>query len=70
MARRTIIVCDDPTCGKEIKPGDRAVMRLNYDDGRMGSKQADLHVKCAAKLPGVVVPRRGRKPASRHLHAA
>ena len=37
-------------------------MRLTWSDARRGSKQADLCDDCGAKLPGIPVARRGRKP--------
>jgi ribosomal protein S26 len=60
MARKTILVCDK--CGAEVDESRGAVMRLNYQDARRGSKQADLCDNCAAGMPGHQVARRGRRP--------
>jgi ribosomal protein S26 len=60
MARKTILVCDK--CGAEVDESRGAVMRLNYQDARRGSKQADLCDNCAAGMPGQQVARRGRRP--------
>lgn len=62
MARKTVLVCD--ACGGEVEEGTGATLRLNWDDARKGSKQADLCTTCAAAIPGVAVARRGRKPKS------
>jgi len=60
MARKTVLVCD--ACAAEIDDGTGATLRLNWDDARKGSKQADLCVTCASAIPGNSVARRGRKP--------
>ena len=60
MARKTVLVCDN--CGAEIDESKGAVMRINFNDARRGSKQADLCDDCAGKLPGQSVARRGRRP--------
>ena len=60
MARKTVLVCDN--CGKEIGEGKGATMRLNFSDGRRGSKQADLCDDCAGGMPGRAAARRGRRP--------
>jgi hypothetical protein len=38
------------------------VMRINFNDARRGSKQADLCDTCAGKMPGQAAARRGRRP--------
>lgn len=60
--RKTVHVCDE--CGKDIEDGKGATLRVNFDDARKASKQADLCGDCAAKAPGETVARRGRKPAA------
>jgi hypothetical protein len=60
LARKTVLVCDQ--CGKEVEEGKGAVVRLTWSDARRGSKQADLCDDCGAKLPGIPVARRGRRP--------
>ena len=60
MARKTVLVCDN--CGKEIDETKGAVMRINFNDARRGSKQADLCDDCAGQMPGIGVARRGRRP--------
>jgi ribosomal protein S26 len=60
VARKTVLVCDN--CGKEIDEAKGAVMRINFNDARRGSKQADLCDDCAGKMPGQGVARRGRRP--------
>jgi hypothetical protein len=60
MARKTVTICD--ACELPIEDGTGATLRLNYDDARRGSKQADLCANCAAEIPGHSVARRGRKP--------
>jgi hypothetical protein len=60
VARKTVLVCDN--CGTEIDASKGAVMRINFNDARRGSKQADLCGDCAGKLPGQPAPRRGRRP--------
>ena len=40
MARKTVLVCDN--CSNEIDESKGAVMRINFNDARRGSKQADL----------------------------
>ena len=62
MARKTVLVCDN--CGKEVGEGKGAVMRLTFSDARRGAKQADLCDDCSAKMPGIGVARRGRRPKS------
>ena len=62
MARKTVLVCDN--CGTEIDESKGAVMRVNFNDARRGSKQADLCDECAGKLPGQPAARRGRRPKS------
>ena len=62
MARKTVLVCDN--CSTEIDESKGAVMRINFNDARRGSKQADLCDDCAGKLPGQPAPRRGRRPKS------
>ena len=62
MARKTVLVCDK--CGTEIDEGKGAVMRVNFNDARRGSKQADLCDNCAGGLPGQPAARRGRRPKS------
>lgn len=39
-------------------------MRINFNDARRGSKQADLCDSCAGDLPGQPAARRGRRPKS------
>jgi hypothetical protein len=60
MARKTILVCDN--CGKEVEEGKGAVVRVNFNDARRGSKQADFCDDCASKMAGKHVARRGRRP--------
>jgi ribosomal protein S26 len=60
LARKTVLVCDN--CGNEIDESKGAVMRINFNDARRGSKQADLCDACAAKMPGQAAARRGRRP--------
>jgi hypothetical protein len=60
VARKTVLVCDQ--CGREVEEGKGAVVRLTWTDARRGSKQADMCDDCGAKLPGIPVARRGRKP--------
>ena len=60
MARKTVLVCDN--CGNEIDESKGAVMRINFNDARRGSKQADLCDKCAGDMPGQPAARRGRRP--------
>jgi ribosomal protein S26 len=60
LARKTVLVCDN--CGNEIEESKGAVMRINFNDARRGSKQADLCDACAAKMPGQAAARRGRRP--------
>ena len=62
MARKTVLVCDN--CGAEIDESKGAVMRINFNDARRGSKQADLCENCAGKMPGQPAARRGRRPKS------
>jgi hypothetical protein len=62
VARKTVLVCDN--CGTEIDESKGAVMRINFNDARRGSKQADLCESCAGKLPGQPAARRGRRPKS------
>jgi hypothetical protein len=62
LARKTVLVCDN--CGNEIDEGKGAVMRVNFNDARRGSKQADLCDSCAGNLPGQPAARRGRRPKS------
>ena len=62
MARKTVLVCD--SCGNEVDEGKGAIVRVNFNDARRGSKQADYCDTCAGKLPGHAVARRGRKPKS------
>ena len=62
MARKTVLVCDN--CGKEIDEAKGAVMRINFNDARRGSKQADLCEDCAGTMPGQPAARRGRPPKS------
>ena len=62
MARKTVLVCDN--CGTEIDESKGAVMRINFNDARRGSKQADLCDACAGKMPGQPAARRGRRPQS------
>ena len=62
MARKTVLVCDN--CGAEIDESKGAVMRINFNDARRGSKQADLCENCAGKMPGQAAARRGRRPKS------
>jgi hypothetical protein len=62
VARKTVLVCDN--CGTEIDESKGAVMRINFNDARRGSKQADLCDTCAGKLPGQPSARRGRRPKS------
>jgi hypothetical protein len=57
-----VLVCDN--CGNEIDEGKGAVMRVNFNDARRGSKQADLCDNCAGNLPGQPAARRGRRPKS------
>jgi hypothetical protein len=54
------LVCDN--CGKEIDAAKGAVMRINFNDARRGSKQADLCDDCAGQMPGQPAARRGRRP--------
>ena len=58
MARKTVLVCDN--CGNEIDESKGAVMRINFNDARRGSKQADLCDNCANSMPGQAAARRGR----------
>lgn len=60
MAHKTVMVCDN--CGKEVEENDGATLRLNYNDPRNSSKQADLCGECAGAMPGHAVARRGRPP--------
>ena len=60
MARKTVLVCDN--CSKEIDESMGAVMRINFNDARRGSKQADLCDDCAGSMPGQPAARRGRRP--------
>ena len=60
MARKTVMICDK--CGKEVEEQKAAVLRVNFNDARRGSKQADLCDVCAGELPGMATPRRGRRP--------
>jgi hypothetical protein len=60
LARKTVLVCDN--CGKEIDEAKGAVMRINFNDARRGSKQADLCDVCAGNMPGQPAARRGRRP--------
>jgi hypothetical protein len=60
VARRTILVCDN--CSAELDERGGAVMRINFNDARKASKQADLCGNCAEKMPGETVARRGRRP--------
>ena len=60
MARKTVLVCDN--CSKEIDESKGAVMRINFNDARRGSKQADLCDDCAGSMPGQPAARRGRRP--------
>jgi hypothetical protein len=60
MARKTILVCDN--CGKEVEEGKGATVRVNFNDARRGSKQADFCDNCAGKMAGKPVARRGRRP--------
>jgi hypothetical protein len=60
LARKTVLVCDN--CGNEIDASKGAVMRINFNDARRGSKQADLCDACAGKMPGQPAARRGRRP--------
>jgi len=62
LARKTVLVCDN--CGAEIDESKGAVMRINFNDARRGSKQADLCENCAGKMPGQPAARRGRRPKS------
>jgi hypothetical protein len=62
VARKTVLVCDN--CAKEIDASKGAVMRINFNDARRGSKQADLCDACAGKMPGQPAARRGRRPKS------
>ena len=62
MARKTVLVCDN--CGAEIDESKGAVMRINFNDARRGSKQADLCENCAGKMPGQPAAGRGRRPKS------
>lgn len=62
MARKTILVCDN--CGTEVEEGKGAIMRVNFEDARRASKQADLCDGCAGSMPGRAVARRGRRPKS------
>ena len=62
MARKTVLVCAN--IAKEIEEGKGAVMRVNFNDARRGSKQADLCDNCAGNLPGQPAARRGRRPKS------
>ena len=60
MARKTVLVCDN--CGKEIEEGKGALVRVNFNDARRGSKQADFCDDCASEMAGKQVARRGRRP--------
>ena len=60
MARKTVLVCD--SCGKEVDEGKGALVRVNFNDARRGSKQADFCDDCAGKMAGRSVARRGRRP--------
>jgi ribosomal protein S26 len=60
LARKTVLVCDN--CSNEIDESKGAVMRINFNDARRGSKQADLCDTCAGKMPGQAAARRGRRP--------
>jgi hypothetical protein len=60
VARKTVLVCDN--CGKEVEEGKGAVVRVNFNDARRGSKQADYCDDCAGKMTGKQVARRGRRP--------
>jgi hypothetical protein len=62
VARKTVLVCDN--CSTEIDESKGAVMRINFNDARRGSKQADLCDVCAGKMPGQPAARRGRRPKS------
>ena len=62
MARKTVLVCDN--CGNEIDEGKGAVMRINFNDARRASKQADLCDQCAGDMAGQPAARRGRRPKS------
>jgi hypothetical protein len=55
-----VLVCDN--CSKEIDESKGAVMRINFNDARRGSKQADLCDACAGGMPGQPAARRGRRP--------
>jgi len=60
LARKTVLVCD--SCSNEIEESKGAVMRINFNDARRGSKQADLCDTCAGNMPGQAAARRGRRP--------
>jgi hypothetical protein len=60
MARKMILVCDN--CGKDVEEGKGAIVRVNFNDARRGSKQADFCDDCAGKMAGKQVARRGRRP--------
>jgi hypothetical protein len=62
LARKTVLVCDN--CGSEIEETKGAVMRINFNDARRASKQADLCERCASEMPGQPAARRGRRPKS------
>jgi hypothetical protein len=62
LARKTVLVCDN--CENEIEEAKGAVMRINFNDARRASKQADLCDACASDMPGQPAARRGRRPKS------
>ena len=62
MARKTVLVCDN--CENEIDAAKGAVMRINFNDARRVSKQADVCDACANDMPGQPAARRGRRPKS------
>jgi hypothetical protein len=62
LARKTVLVCDN--CENEIEEAKGAVMRINFNDARRASKQADLCDPCASDMPGHAAARRGRRPKS------
>lgn len=61
MARKQVLICD--SCSVEISAGTGGVLRANFDDGRRGSKVADLCDACMEALPGHPAAKRGRPRA-------
>jgi hypothetical protein len=60
--RPTPLPASARTRRKEVEEGKGAVVRVNFNDARRGSKQADFCDECAGKMAGKQVARRGRRP--------